>query len=161
MSLNYSKFSVLSLSLKHIPNIYTYMVNRHRLESVSKHTDLGVMIDSKLTFTQHVNSAVSSGRKLLGMITRLRKGLPMSALIVVYIAFVRSRLEYASVIWNSIGKGSSDRIESVQRKLVKYLCFSNSFNYDDVDYRDWCLLFKLLCLKDRCTYLICFFFLSL
>jgi hypothetical protein len=49
------------------------------------------------------------------MIKRFGKGLPVEALIIVYTTFVRTKLEYASTIWNSIGKVSIDRIEAVQR----------------------------------------------
>jgi hypothetical protein len=142
----------MRLTLKRNPILNVYNINSHRLDIADKHTDLGIIIDSKLLFTFHVNSAVSNSRKILGMIKRFGKGLSVSALITVYIAFVRTKLEYASVIWNSIGKGSSDKIEAVQRKFFKYLCFVDKRNHEELSYADMCALFKLPCLADRRTY---------
>ena len=68
MSLNYSKCVVLHVTLKRKPINSIYHINSHRLESVNTHTDLGVALDSKMTFIAHVGGTVFSGRKLLGMI---------------------------------------------------------------------------------------------
>ena len=42
------------------------------------------------------------------------------ALVVLYNAYVRSKLEFASVIWDPYQKNYSDDIESVQKQFVMY-----------------------------------------
>jgi hypothetical protein len=50
---------------------------------------------------------------------------------MLYIATVRSKLEYAFVVWNSIMNTDSNKLESIQRKFAA-LCHNTLFQ--DVDY---------------------------
>jgi hypothetical protein len=152
MTLNLSKCVVLRLTLKRVPIISSYKVNSYLLESVSTCKDLGVTLDTKLLFTSHVNSVISESRRTLGMIKRFGKGLPVEALIIVYTTFVRTKLEYASTIWNSIGKVNTDRIEAVQRIFFRYLCHVKKLEYDKHSYQSLCVIFKLSSLSGRRKY---------
>jgi hypothetical protein len=50
---------------------------------------------------------------------------------MLYFAFVRSKLEYASVAWNSVTNTDSNKLERVQRKFAA-LCHERFFQ--DVEY---------------------------
>jgi hypothetical protein len=88
------------------------------MAAVKTHRDLGVIFDSKMTFNPHIDNVVSSGRRMIGMMKRFGKGLSVRALITVYVSFVRPKLEYASIIWNSVGRVKSDKLETVQRDFL-------------------------------------------
>ena len=123
MHLNFDKCVVLRLSLKRLPIESVYNIDTHNLETVSSYSDLGVTIDTKLTFSTHVVSIVTDARRLLGMLKRTGNRLSVDALLMVYKTFVRTKLEYASVVWNSIDKVFSDKLEAVQLNFVKFLCY--------------------------------------
>jgi hypothetical protein len=152
MSLNFKKCVVLRIGLKRKPINYDYRINCQVLASVKTHCDLGVVLDQKLTFNSHVEGAVAGGRKLLGMIKRFGRGLSCRALVIVYVAFVRAKLEYASVIWNSIGKVNADKLEAVQKCFLRYICYIDGICYDDFNYKYICNHFNLPMLSHRCTY---------
>ena len=152
MSLNYAKCVVLRLSLKRLPIDTVYKIGSHELELVNSYSDLGVILDTKLTFTPHVTSIISDSRRLLGMLKRFGKGLSTAALIAVYTAFVRTKLEYASIVWNSIGKVNSDKLEAVQRNFIRYLCYVQNVIFDDISYNDLCVKFNLPTLEKRRNY---------
>jgi hypothetical protein len=46
----------------------------------------------------------------------------LDSLIDLYIALIRSKLEYASVTWNKLTLTDSDKIENIQRKFAD-LCY--------------------------------------
>ena len=70
LSLNATKCKTMSVTLKRNPVQYSYAVRGTMLERLDKMRDLGVILDSKLTFTAHVDSAVSKARRALGVLMR-------------------------------------------------------------------------------------------
>jgi hypothetical protein len=89
--------------------------------------DLGVHIDSKLHFHQHVDFLFSHTMKLLGLILIITFSFSsLDSLLMLYIAIVRSKFEYASVVWNT----DSNKLERIQRKFAAF--FHNRF-FQDVD----------------------------
>jgi hypothetical protein len=103
--------------------------------------DLGVYIDSKLHFHQHVDFLFSHTMKLLWLIRTITFSFSiLDSLLMLYIATVRSKLEYASVVWNSITNTYSSKLEHIQRKFAA-LCHSRFFQ--DVDYHYINILDKL------------------
>jgi hypothetical protein len=79
---------------------YDYSLNGQNLERVSVIRDLGVIMDSKLTFSEHVDVTVSKARQMLGFIMRVGRDFrDPYALKSLYVSLVRSKLEYASCVW--------------------------------------------------------------
>ncbi len=152
MTLNYSKCVVLTITLKRKPLNTTYNINSFAMAAVKTHRDLGVIFDSKMTFNPHIDNIVSCGRRMIGMMKRFGKGLSVRALITVYVSFVRPKLEYASIIWNSVGRVKSDKLETVQRDFFKYISFIDNSNYRNVTYEDNCKSFILPSLSKRRSY---------
>jgi hypothetical protein len=59
-------------------------------------TDLGVVLDSKMTFKNHIDATIAKGFAMLGFIKRLSKEFQDPyTLKSLYMSLVRSRLEYA------------------------------------------------------------------
>jgi hypothetical protein len=49
----------------------------------------------------------------------------------LYFAFVRSKLEYASVVWSTGYKSQIEDLEKIQRRLLKYLSFKVDGTYPE------------------------------
>ena len=70
LSLNASKCKSMSVTLKRNPVQYAYTVPGTVLEKLDSMRDLGVILDSKLTFSAHVDSVVSKSCRALGVLMR-------------------------------------------------------------------------------------------
>ena len=65
---------------------------------VEEHKHLGFILDSKLSFASHIQTAITKSRQGIGMIKYLSKYLPRHTLNELYKLFARPHLDYGDVI---------------------------------------------------------------
>ena len=126
LQLNAEKCKTFTISLKRPPIRSTYFIHDKALEHVDSIRDLGVVLDTKLTFQYHVDNIVCKANRALGVMMRSfqcgrRTRFSRTALIAAYCANVRSVLEYGSVVWGGAARSHTERIERVQHKFVMWL----------------------------------------
>lgn len=79
---------------------------------------------------------------------------------ILYCTFVRSHLEYASEVWNPRYHKYIDRIESIQKRFIKYLCFHQKIPYKSENYLKLCKKYHILPLSIRREISDCVFLLK-
>jgi hypothetical protein len=91
------------------------------LDRVSSINDVGVIVDEKMTFSEHVNVMVAKAFAMLGFIRRLSLEFRhLYTLKSVYTSLSRPKLEYTSCVWNPFYDVRIDRVERVQRRFIRY-----------------------------------------
>ena len=101
LHLNISKCKVLSFTNRRTSFVYDYSINGVILSRCTDTKDLGIIFDYQLSFKKHINSRTSEAMRMLGFIMRNCKNFNnLQALKILYYSFVRSKLEYGSIIWN-------------------------------------------------------------
>ena len=83
--------------------------------------DLGVTIDNKLSFKQHVTNCTNKANKILGIIRRSFDHLTEKMFVQLYKALVRPILEYGHAVWQPQHKNLCSDLEAVQRRATKLL----------------------------------------
>lgn len=137
LDLNPSKcFSVTFSRKKNIvQSSYYYKLKGHALERKTLVKDLGVWHDTKLLFDSHVDSVATKAYRALGFVMRNSVGFTKAkTLKILYCTFVRSHLEYASQVWNPNYRVYIDRLESIQKKFLKFLCYRLRDTYSSSNY---------------------------
>jgi ribonuclease P/MRP protein subunit RPP40 len=102
LQLNVSKCSVMSFT-KNTSNCigFDYNIHNTNLAKKSEMCDLGVIFDSKLSFSAHINELYAKSTKLLGFIFRTCSDFKnTNTILTLFNSLIRSKLEYASTIWN-------------------------------------------------------------
>ena len=100
---------------------FKYILDNQELKSVDSIRDLGVIMNNKLTFDEHINQIISSATMTANLILRTFKTKNHFFLIKLFNAFVRPKLEYACQVWSPNTVNHIDRIERVQRSFTKRL----------------------------------------
>lgn len=152
LPLNVEKCNVMSYYRKQSPILKEYQLNDKILHRPKHMKDLGVTFDSELTFNVHVNNIRQSSFKNLGFVIRNSTGFDdVYTLTLLFNSFVRSKLEYASLIWNPSYLTYIDSLEVVQRRFLKYLSFKEDGLYPPIGIPQSLLLdrFSSSSLQDR------------
>ena len=133
--MNVSKTSVITFSRKTNGLYYVYKVQDSCIIRKDAIKDIGVLLDYKLHLHAHVDYIFSQSLRTLGLIRTLTYCFStVDCLLLLYSTVVRPKLEYASVVWNSVTSTDAKKLELTQRKFAA-LCqnrFSNaSGTYED------------------------------
>lgn len=93
--------------------------------------DLGVIINSRLQYVEHINEITAKARQKLGLIFKCFTTRDPATLKNAYTAYVRPILEYASPVWNPVYVGLIDKLESVQRNFTKRIYSLCKLSYSE------------------------------
>ena len=61
---------------------------------------LGLTLDIKLNFSGHIKSITKKISKTMGLLRKFQQILPRSTLLTIYKTFIRSRLDYADIVYD-------------------------------------------------------------
>ena len=157
LKLNPSKCKVITYTLRKNPVLASYSINGIVLDRVSEMRDLGVVLDSKLTFASHVDDVVGRANRALGTYLRSLQTSRVSAgrrlrpapLITAFNSHVRSILEYGGIIWSGAAKSHTVRLERVQHKFLIWLAVNSNRPSASLDYAHLLKHFQVLRISDR------------
>lgn len=152
MLLNVSKCSVISFGRKHSLLVEDYYLNNTKLQRETTVKDLGILLDTKLTFKNHVSYIVCKASSQLGFVLRFAKQFKdIYCLKALYCSLVRPILEYSAIVWSPYYQNEVQRIEKIQRKFVRFalrnLYWRNPSNLPSYESR--CMLINLELLHAR------------
>ena len=83
------------------------------LQETHSHTHLDVTIAKYLSWDEHMESLAVKAGQCLDALNALKYKLDRKTLHTLYFAFVRSKLEYARIVWDNCSNQLSDLLESV------------------------------------------------
>ena len=137
-------------SVSGIPSFYK--LDGSTLSEVAEVLDLGVMFMSRLDFRKHYSNITSKAMRTLGFIARFGKHFKhIRTMKLLYVALVRSQVEYASVIWSPKHNQYISLVERVQHKFLRLAMriSGNPMRFCDHDYGPALHKMGLLTLSDR------------
>ena len=129
LNVSINKCNVLHIGAKN--SCHTYTMNAFCLPSVRLSTDLGVLVDSKLRFTDHYAAIVAKAHQRAALILRCFKCRDPCILYKAFTTYVRPLLETCSNVWCPVYKCDVDYIEKVQRRFTKRLYGLHDLSYTE------------------------------
>ena len=130
MTLNPEKSEVLTISAKKEKLVYgNLQLNNINLKEVSTHRHLGLTLSSDMSWTSHVDIICKSAGSRLNLLRKLSFKLNRKALEILYFAYVRPILEYASPIFCQQTISNDMRMENLHNQAAR-ICSGALFHTD-------------------------------
>lgn len=150
MILNATKCTHIKFTKKKNIVASEYFLDNQSLSESVEVRDLGIFMDSKLSFTTHMDSIAKKSWRMLGFVKRTCKDFRnVYTILTLYNSLIRNTLEYATPVWNPHYQVHVERIESIQRAFTRFLAYKDRQCPYRADYRMRLLYFKLERLETR------------
>lgn len=128
LSLNIEKTKFMCFS-KHnkifIPP--TLMLNNIEIQLVEKFNFLGLVLNKRLTWNDHINKVANNIIKTVGIMNRIKLLVPKYILNTIYNTLILPHLTYCILIWGS----STKRLFKIQKKAVRIISNSAYLSHTD------------------------------
>ena len=111
---------------------HTSQIGDITIKSVSSVTLLGITIDSKLNFKEHINNIVQKAYYKLYALRRLRKFLTLEKAKILACSMIESQFAYCPLIWMFCSKTDMQRVEKVQYKSLQVVYNNYMATYDEL-----------------------------
>jgi hypothetical protein len=131
MQANPNKFQALYLNRnKSADVLFDFGPNVIKPDSTVKL--LGVKIDDKLSFENHIIELCNKAGKQLNALRRLSKVLNFESKLKIYNSFISSHFKYCPLICNECSKSLVNKLEKLQERALRFVCDSKNSTYDDI-----------------------------
>jgi hypothetical protein len=126
------KCATMRIGKSNVPRkVYTMGPDKKPLKESHMENDIGVFIDDKLSFDEHISSKVNKANSTMGVIRRNFEYLDETTFLLLYKALVRPHIEYANQVWSPILKKQETVIENVQRRATRLLPGFKDLTYEE------------------------------
>ena len=119
------------LPTRHLYKSQGEQIQEVELESITTEKDLGITFDNCLNFKHHINNIIKKASQMMGIIRRTFENLSPEIFKPLYIALVRSGLEYGQTVWSPFLIGDIRRVEQVQRNATKKINGFKNLTYKE------------------------------
>ena len=108
-----------------------YSICLEEMDHVFEVKDLGVIVDSELSFEEHISNKIQKANAIVGLIRRSFTHLDHKSFKKLFTAFVRPHLEYAQSVWAPYLKKYINQIENVQARATKLVDNLSNLEYPE------------------------------
>ena len=98
-----------------------YFMDDNKLNSFMEEKDVGVIIDSKLSFDEHISSKVTKATNLVNLIRHFFEYLDRDMFQMLFTSIVKPHFRYAKSVWSPYLKKHIAAIENVQCRTSKLI----------------------------------------
>lgn len=151
--LNLNLKKCFKITFRKTQNYYNnnYTLNGAVLQVIDQIRDLGVTLDKKMSFNDHINDMTSRAFKMLGFIQRNSQEFSVFTFKILYCSLVRSIMEYCSIIWCPFYNAQKSQLEKVQNKFLRICGYKMGLRREDYDYSFILSQLKMNTLETRRT----------
>ena len=97
------------------------MLNANEIKQIKHATFLGVYIDERLSWDEHIKQVASKVAKSVGILRKLKPVITCKLLLLVYNSLVLPYFTYCNLIWSIAYDNIIHRLVVLQNKAVRII----------------------------------------
>ena len=132
MKANPNKFEFMILSPNATDHIELKLDRNTIISSERSVKALGVTIDYRLTFNDHVSACYVKTARQLNALARISKYLDIKSKKIIFNSFIRSNFEYCPLVWHFCGKTNNQKLEKIQEQSLRILRDTFELTYEEL-----------------------------
>jgi hypothetical protein len=149
LTLNYKKTKFMIITNKKYDKVlfkkFRLNINKNNIKLVTKFKYLGVILDCKLTWRNHIDFLQTKVSHASGILFKTRHYMPMHVSKLIYNTLIESYLRYGVTTWGTAAPYLTDRLRSTQNRSMRSLLFPQYITSPISDHYRY---LKVLCLND-------------
>ena len=107
-------------------NQFSVTICGFAIKRVTEFKYLGVVLDERLSWNEHVKAVVSKAGRRVGMLGGVRRYITFQSANVIYMSVIRPILEYCAGVWACCGEVNSESLEALQRRAGRIVIKTSS-----------------------------------
>ena len=154
LTLNVKKSNIMLIHRKKsVQKNLNVTINNEKLKQIENVKYLGLSIDSKLQWHNHINNVCKTVTKKLGMMNRTSQYVNKETLVQIYKSFIMPSFDYADTVWHGCSKYLQHKLQVLQNRAARII----EQNFDFVNTRGLDLIknLKLQSTVERRNFRIC------
>ena len=133
MIVNPEKFQAIIIKKnKGTMDTYPLKISNREINSENSVKLLGIEIDNKLNFDNHVSSLCKKAASQLNALSRFQKYLGINEKKIIINSFVYSHFNYCPLVWHFCSSKSVRKIEKIQERCLRILLNDYVSNYNEL-----------------------------
>ena len=99
-------------------------MGNHIISRTKSYRYLGLVLDDKLSWNEHIDEVCSKLSKVAGIIFKTRNLLSKQAMMLLYHGLAGSKLRYGLICWATAKQSLLDKVNASHDKIITYMSFS-------------------------------------
>ena len=150
LELNWNKSKIITFGADKtkLINLTRIKINNIIVEEVNEYKLLGITIDRKLSWSQHITNLSNSLKYINFTLNRIKNFTPTKTMLLIYNSLFQSKLSFGLPIWSGLFKGQLKQLEIMQKKAIRAVYRCNSLTHTEPLFRKG----EIMPLEDLITY---------
>ena len=129
---NYFKMNADKLLITNSDENVSLVVDGHKIKGNKTVKLLGIKIDNKLNFNDHLSSIYKKASLKLHALARISKFMSKEKLRVLMKAFVESQFGYCPLIWMYHSRTLNNKIYKLHERALRLVCKNNTSSFEEI-----------------------------
>jgi hypothetical protein len=132
MQANPNKFQVMFLCPLRTADPFTDTFTFSNIEIQRQHSAklLGVIIDDKLNFNDHIRTICIKAARQLNALSRIKSYISVNQRQLLYQSFILSNFNFCPIVWHFCSTKNTQKIEKIQKRALRFLFDDNESSYE-------------------------------